>query len=79
MAGCTAPAGPKAMVPDSSTVAMGRLFERIATETEANPIRNVHANKDRVEKLLQVEMPARIQDQVSYLSMLGQETTPCRL
>ena len=59
------------MVPDSSTVAMGRLLERIATETEANPIRNVHANKDRVEKLLQVEMPARIQDQVSLYARTG--------
>ena len=52
---------------------MAAYLNQIAEETEADPIRNVHVNKARVARLLQVPLPADPKQQISYLSQLGTE------
>ena len=59
--------------PPASTETMVAHLERIADETEANPIRNVHVNKARVARLLQVPLPTDPQQRISYWGQLGQE------
>ena len=68
--GCSPPEEP---LPSESTRKMAAYLQRIADETEANPIRNVHANKARVARLKQVPVPADPAQRISYLSQLGQE------
>ncbi len=60
-------------VPAVSTQQMAALLERIATETYADPRRNVHVNKARVARLEQVILPEDPAQLISYKSTLGQE------
>ena len=73
LAGCQPAA--REPIPETAdgTREMAALLKRIADETEANPIRNVHVNKARVARLKQVPLPQQPRQQISYLSQLGQE------
>ncbi len=52
---------------------MAAELERIAVETDQNPIRNAHANHARVAELKTVTPPEQIQDRVQYHATLATE------
>ena len=52
---------------------MAAMLEEIALQTDANPRRNVHANKARVNALREVNPPSAPKQVVSYRGTLGQE------
>ena len=71
--GCQTSPPPAQELPTVSTQQMAALLERIATETYADPRRNVHVNKARVARLEQVILPEDPAQLISYKSTLGQE------